>query len=73
MTTTYTKAFVAKQYIEPSEWAAEYHDVFETLDGATAKARSRAWRDGKDQAVYQLIAVVEKPDMVNTAKVTTID
>ncbi len=65
-----TKTFTTTQYVA-QPWS-EYSDVFSTIEKATDKARARAWRDGKDQVVYQAVAIVEKPNMVNTAKVTTI-
>lgn len=75
---TYEKSYVvsrAPKFFGDSAAAYMYSEssyAYKDLDKALEEARSEAWKTGRDQAVFALVSVVEKPDVVNTAKVTTL-
>lgn len=52
-----------------SGWDSDYQD---TLENATNKARSMAWKEGEDCHIFQRIATASKPESVNDVKVTTL-
>lgn len=61
---------IKKFYVSSSaEWNT---DAFNTLEEASNTARQRAWQGGRDQGIYQLLAIAEQPKEVNTIKLTTV-
>lgn len=70
--TTFVKSYHARKYYDPQKDYSKYYEIYADVQSATDQARSQAWKNGEDQAVYALIAVVEKPEVVNTATVTEV-
>lgn len=60
--------YTIKKAGTPSYW----NDTYATLEEATQKAREEVWEKGHDVAVMASVAIVSAPEMVNTAKVTSL-
>lgn len=77
--TNVVKSYMAmrlpKFYGEGDEAAYMYCEssrAYKDMNKAVDEARAEAWKSGRDQAVFELVSVIEKPDVVNTAKVTPV-
>lgn len=51
---------------------SRWDERYETLAEAETEARKQAFTGGEDAGIYKLVAVAEKPQIVNDVKITAV-